>query len=250
MDRFWKTLFDKEERTCFAATIYGTGLLDVNIGAQIPSQFFSINPMQASRKDENVTQFRNILLEFDIGSPAEQLEKLKGVPYSTLVWSGGKSHHAIISLDESCKTRLEYDRLVRRVYKKVPGVDKAVKNPSRLSRVPGVVRDNGSMQTLVDVVCRRTASELADWLGPVQEQAEPAEQRRSLALSGWTTYFIMFGAEQGSRSNSVFRAACDMLRHGYTEQQAYAACAKVVDLPETEICSIIRSAAKTAFREL
>lgn len=243
---FWKILFDPEESTCFASTIYGTAICKVDTGIHLPGRFFSINPLKSNRTDANVTCYRNILLEFDDMPPAEQLELLKPVPFTTLVWSGGKSFHAIISLEEPCKTRKEYDSLVRRIYKVMPSVDKANKNPSRFSRMPGKVRDNGQLQELRDVICRRTRGELDAWLGPAPVEAETnSEQRYSLGISPWTKHFLAFGVEEGGRNAALFKAACDMLRHGYTEQQIFDKVVLVLDLPESEIITCIRSAKKT-----
>jgi hypothetical protein len=244
--KFWNTLFDQGERTCFANTIYGTAVCEIETGTSMPCQFFSINPLLSSRKDENVFRYRNILLEFDGALPAEQLELLKQVPYSTLVWSGGKSYHAIISLEMPCKDRKEYDAMVRRIYAAVPSVDKANKNPSRFSRAPEMMRDNGQLQVLKEVRRRIGRTELDAWLGPAPEVPEPnSEQRVSLHLSPWTKHFLMFGTQEGGRNAALFKAACDMLRHGYTEQQIFDKVTLVLDLPEFEIISCIRSAKKT-----
>lgn len=248
-EQFWKVLFNPNEQTCFAATVHGTGVVPVEVGMQIKSQFFSINPMEASRKDSNVTSYRNILLEFDHLPPAQQLAALKTVPYSTLVWSGNKSYHAIIALEEPCLTRTAYDALVRRIYAIVPGVDASVKNPSRLSRCPGVWRDGGTLQTLEDVVCRRSNVEIDAWLGPLPESVTTLLPRYSLGISPWTRYFLAMGAAPGKRNAQLFSAACDMLRHGYSESQIHELVSKVLDLTEREINTCIRSAASTVARD-
>jgi Primase C terminal 1 (PriCT-1) len=244
---FWKVLFDRDEQMCFAKDVYGTALYPANLAHLIsePFQFFSINPLQngRGRKDEHVTCYRNILLEFDHGSPAEQLTALTDVPHSTLVWSGGKSHHAIISLCTPCKDRAEYDALVRRIYAKLPMVDRSVKNPSRLSRVPNSVRDNENVQHLVRAGYRISQDELNAWLGPEPEKLKTEQPKmRSLHLSPWTKYFLMYGSETGQRNADLFKAACDMLRHGYSLDLVVDKAEEVLDLPRQEIIATVKSA--------
>lgn len=247
-----RTLFDKGEHVCQTDDVYGVDPKSAD-GILYPDyQFFCINPLKpgTSRRDDNVAVFRNILLEFDKGSLKEQLDWLNEVPYSILTWSGGKSHHAIISLDEPCDTRKEYDALVRRIYAKVPMADKSVKNPSRLSRTPGALRNNGSEQVLVHNRARISQADLGAWLGPEEKKLTTAQpEKRSLGISPWTRNFLMLGAETGKRNASLFAAACDMLRHGYDADMIAILAQNAVDLPEQEIRACIRSAEQAIRRE-
>lgn len=150
IDRFLKVLFEPEEQTCYASSPYDTKLY-----AQPTSDcvFFSINPMHTSRKDENVTCYRNILLELDKVPIEQQMNLvLSKIPVSTIVFSGNKSYHFIISLKEPAKDRETYDRIVRGLMQAIPEADPTTKNPSRLSRFPGVFRpDTRLFQELVYV---------------------------------------------------------------------------------------------------
>lgn len=246
-----RTLFDLGEPVCATNDVFGTSINC--LGYASPSyQFFCINPLKVgtSRRDDNVAVFRNILLEFDKGSPAEQLNILTDVPHSVLTWSGGKSHHAIISLEEPCKNRKEYDALIRRIYAKVPMADKSVKNPSRLSRTPGAMRNNGNEQTLIHDLGRVSRETLEAWLGPEEKKLTTAQpEKRSLGISPWTRNFLMLGAETGKRNASLFAAACDMLRHGYDADMIAILAQNAVDLPEQEIRACIRSAEQAVRRE-
>ena len=159
-NNFYSVLFEANEQTCFSNNIYGTLLQNNTNGPYCDTaQFFSINPMHTSRADSNVTNYRNILIEFDTLSPEEQLAQLTTVPYSTLTWSGGKSYHAILSLDSSCVDISAYKYLVRRIQSKLPDMDRSTGNPSRFSRMPNAIRDNGNEQTLVEVRSRVSTSE-------------------------------------------------------------------------------------------
>lgn len=104
-------------------------------------------------KNDNITRYTYALVESDDMSISEQdqiYRKLE-LPIACLVYSGGKSLHAIVKVDakdaEEYRKRVDflYDFLDRNGLK----VDKANRNPSRLSRLPGVTR-NGVMQSLID----------------------------------------------------------------------------------------------------
>ena len=73
------------------------------------------------------------------------------LPIAVLVYSGGKSVHAIVKID--APNYDEYRRRVDFLYKvcKESGldIDKQNRNPSRLSRMPGVMR-NGKKQFIID----------------------------------------------------------------------------------------------------
>ena len=105
-------------------------------------------------KNENVTEFRYTLVECDNMEPEEQrriIEKIK-LPVAALVFSGKKSIHAIVHVDAADST--EYRKRVEYIYQACNNaglsVDTQNKNPSRLSRMPGVLR-NGKVQELLAV---------------------------------------------------------------------------------------------------
>ena len=102
-------------------------------------------------KNENVTAFRYALVESDTLPIPEQdamYRKLE-LPIAALVYSGGKSLHAIVHVDAPDAD--EYYKRVNYLYdtleKNGVEIDRQNKNPSRLSRMPGVTR-NGKMQYL------------------------------------------------------------------------------------------------------
>ena len=116
-------------------------------------------------KNENVTRFRYALIESDSLSIPEQdslFRKLE-LPIACLVHSGGKSLHAIVHVDadsyEEYRKRVDflYDFLEKNEF----AVDKQNRNPSRLSRMPGVTR-NGNRQYLVATNIGRKS--WADWM--------------------------------------------------------------------------------------
>lgn len=152
--KFLQTLFNYGEQTCFGKSPFETDINDTPWDGFFDNDgdiFFSINPMHTSRADANVTAFRNILLECDNMPLDQQIAYIQHkVPITSIVYSGGKSYHFIISLAESCSTKEEYDQLVRRLHAYLPEVDPTTKNPSRFSRLPDVIRpDTNKLQELV-----------------------------------------------------------------------------------------------------
>jgi len=164
--KFFNLLFDQNEKTCFARDAKGTRVKSVPGKSDV---FFSINalhptedlapsmpyhkPDKPRRADANVVTFRNFLIEIDDMPLGKQISYVKNlVPFSTAVYSGGKSYHFIISLETPCETYVEYMSIAERIAKHVPKLDPSCKNPSRLSRIPNVMRpDTGKAQELLFV---------------------------------------------------------------------------------------------------
>ncbi len=105
-----------------------------------------------SVKDANITDYRYALVEsddMDIGRQYAIYKELQ-LPIKMLVFSGGKSLHAIVHI--GADTLDEYKKNVNYLYsvceKNGLKLDKQNRNPSRLSRIPGVER-NGKKQYIV-----------------------------------------------------------------------------------------------------
>jgi len=120
-------------------------------------------------KNENITRFTYALVESDDMPISEQdafYRKLE-LPIAALTSSAGKSIHAIVRVD--AKDNAEYRKRVDFLYdyleKNGLKVDKQNRNPSRLSRMPGVTR-NGKEQTLIATNIGRTS--WIDWLDFVE----------------------------------------------------------------------------------
>ena len=111
------------------------------------------NPLDGKGvRDENVTSYRYALLESDqlsIGMQYAIMKRLE-LPIAVLVHSGKKSLHAIVRVDA-----ISYDEYRKRVdylydvcAKNGLKLDRQNRNPSRLSRMPGVMRE-GKPQYIV-----------------------------------------------------------------------------------------------------
>lgn len=112
------------------------------------------NPLNGSGvKNDNVTDFRYALVESDSIPIAQQngiMHDLK-LPIAALVFTGGKSLHAIVRIEAGGfkEYRERVDFLYKICDKNGLHVDRNCRNPSRLSRMPGVMR-NGKKQFLVE----------------------------------------------------------------------------------------------------
>ena len=105
-------------------------------------------------KNENVRSFRFGLVESDKMSLSEQeaLYRKLELPIACMVHSGGKSIHAIVRIDakDADEYRQRMDFLYEFLGRHGCVVDTQNRNPSRLSRMPGVTR-NGVEQRLLAV---------------------------------------------------------------------------------------------------
>lgn len=119
--------------------------------------------------NDNVTRFDYALVECDDLPTQDQEAFLRRyeLPIAALVHSGGKSIHAIVRVDapdyEEYRKRVDflYEFLDKHGY----SVDKQNRNPSRLSRMPGVNR-NGNKQYLIATNIGRKS--WVDWLDFVE----------------------------------------------------------------------------------
>lgn len=111
------------------------------------------NPMDGKDvRNDNVTAFNYALVESDSQDIEKQYALMQELqlPIAMLVHSGGKSLHAIVRVDagsiEEYRSRVDYLYTVCR--KNGLEIDGQNKNPSRLSRMPGVTR-RGNKQYIV-----------------------------------------------------------------------------------------------------
>ena len=172
-------LFDEDE-------MFGAGdLYDNKVIPVFPVatgfQYFTVNPHGTSqscptmsqditRCDENVSKFRNFVFEMDDITLKEQeiLIDSIDIDFSTVIFSGGKSYHCIISLESALNlppkeidSINEYKRVWKRLAAYIdmyaqeiglagPGVtvlDPSCCNPSRYTRYPNSLRlDKGVIQ--------------------------------------------------------------------------------------------------------
>lgn len=138
------------------------------------------NPLDGKGvKNANVTDYRFALVESDetdVGKQNALLRELE-LPIAMLVYSGGKSLHAIVRVDANSlpqyKERVEY--IYNVCDKNGLVVDRQNKNPSRLSRMPGIIR-NGHKQFIVDQnIGKATYDEWKEWIEEVNDDLPDPE---------------------------------------------------------------------------
>lgn len=112
------------------------------------------NPLDGKGvKNENVSDYRYALVESDNMEIEKQNAIMRELelPITLLVHSGKRSIHAIVRVDAA--TYEEYRKRVDYLYnvckKNGLNVDNQNRNPSRLSRLPGIMR-NGKKQFIID----------------------------------------------------------------------------------------------------
>ena len=125
-------------------------------------------------KNENVTRFTYALVESDTLPVAEQdilFRKLE-LPVAALVHSGGKSLHAIVRVDaenyEEYRNRVEF--LYDFLDKHGVSIDKQNRNPSRLSRMPGVTRSGNRQYLVATNIGRKSWVEWMDFVEGVSDE--------------------------------------------------------------------------------
>ncbi len=138
------------------------------------------NPLDGKGvKNENVTDYRYALVESDSMALEEQNALIRELelPVAMLVYSGGKSIHAIIKIDASdySEYRKRVDYLYNICHKNGLEIDKNNRNPSRLSRLPGVMR-NGRKQYIIDTnIGKESFTEWQDWIESINDDMPDPE---------------------------------------------------------------------------
>ncbi len=137
-----------------------------------------INPLDGKGAgDKNVTRYTYALAEAD-SMPIEDQKKLlinMKLPIAALVESGGKSVHAIVKVGAS--NEAEYKQRVAFLFKVLGEqnfvVDTNNKNPSRLSRLPGVMRGDKCQALLATNIGCSSWEEWLDELEGINDDLPP-----------------------------------------------------------------------------
>ncbi|KLU66326.1 hypothetical protein DEAC_c17250 [Desulfosporosinus acididurans] len=143
------------------------------------------NPLDGSGvKNENVTEFRYALVESDdmeIDKQNAIIRELE-LPVACLVHSGKKSLHAIVKIEAANydEYRKRVDYLYSVLKKNGLNVDTQNRNPSRLSRMPGVMR-NGQKQFLVDTnIGKESWKDWQEWIEGINDDLPEPESLESV----------------------------------------------------------------------
>ncbi|MDU5143538.1 MAG: AAA family ATPase [Paenibacillus dendritiformis] len=130
-------------------------------------------------KNENVTEFRYALVESDTMDIEKQNAIMRELelPIAVMVYSGGKSLHAIVRIEAANydEYRKRVDYLYNVCKKNGLNIDNQNRNPSRLSRMPGVER-NGKKQFIVDVnIGKGSWAEWHEWIEGINDDLPDPE---------------------------------------------------------------------------
>ena len=138
------------------------------------------NPLDGNGvKNENVTEYRYALVESDsmpVGQQHAIIRELE-LPVAVLVHSGKKSLHAIVHIDAA-----NYDEYRKRVdylydvcQKNGLKVDAQNRNPSRLSRMPGVTRDGHRQFIVAENIGKESYEQWHEWIEGVNDDLPEPE---------------------------------------------------------------------------
>lgn len=251
---FIETLFKENEEVCVSHDGYGyhsvpvshlnystLELISPNSGVQNKTistseiKLIAINPTRGFRRDENVTSFRNFLIEIDDMPLADQLayvDEMK-LPYSVCIFSGNKSLHFSVCLEEtlpSYKLYYYYATWLLRIMNKA---DQKTKNPTRSIRFPGAIR-NGREQKLVKLRKKITLETLNAWLSQY-EGLRPSEFdenkkitiipdiNREELIPRWVWNKLYSGINpQKGRNLEWFKIASEFGKAGYQNEDTIA----------------------------
>lgn len=138
------------------------------------------NPLDGKGvKNENVTEFRYALVESDTMDIEKQNAIMRELelPIAVMVYSGGKSLHAIVRVEAANydEYRKRVDYLYNVCKKNGLNIDNQNRNPSRLSRMPGIER-NGKKQFIVDTnIGKASWAEWHEWIEGINDDLPDPE---------------------------------------------------------------------------
>lgn len=223
----------------------------------------ALNPIKGFREDVNSTAYRSFLVELDYGDNATQIEYIKriGLPYSALVFSGGKSVHCLITLDRDLPSYEVYYHIAEWILGICTMADPNTKNPSRSIRIPGAERDPGKFQELLELKGPVKLQDLADWLA-LHPESKPAKQERKQIstepldlnlIKPWVAHALTkeFNPTKG-RNKTWFAIGCEFCLMGYSEEDTTALLATYFvptkDFKDKEWKTTLKSAFKYMYQ--
>lgn len=143
------------------------------------------NPLDGKGvKNENVTDYRYALVESDTMELSKQYSLMLELqmPIAMLVHSGGKSIHAIVKIDAGSMD--EYRQKVNYLYevcqKNGMQIDKQNRNPSRLSRMPGVTRKGKPQYIIAENIGCDTFEEWKEYIEGLNDDLPDMENLEGL----------------------------------------------------------------------
>lgn len=186
----------------------------------------SINPISGYKNDSHCTAFRSFLIEADHMSLEDQrhyFEKELDLKFSSCVYSGEKSYHYIITLDEDLPNVGYYRFYAQWILNICSQADQNTKNPSRSTRFPDNIRNGGKKQDVIHIGSRITQEALFRWLSH-WENCKPVQRSRSVqnfnrnfhnTIPPWIQENLKNGITI-DRNNTWFKLACSCFKNGWS----------------------------------
>ncbi|NJO48264.1 MAG: hypothetical protein HC840_00950 [Leptolyngbyaceae cyanobacterium RM2_2_4] len=190
----------------------------------------ALNPITGWRKDEYCTAFRNFLIEMDYGPLPEQLAYAKaiGLPYSAVVFSGNKSLHFLISLDQDLPSEEVWRTMAEWTLAIATAADQNTKNPSRQIRIPGAYRGPGKKQLMVENKGATGLKDFAAWLAQHPNAKPRPPEKRTVSgsrdfskIKPWVSVRLAAGivGQKSGRNKEWFAIAVEFAIAGYSEDE-------------------------------
>jgi hypothetical protein len=222
----------------------------------------ALNPIKGWRQDEDCTALRNFLVEVDTGTLQSQLDYVKAIkmPYSAIVFSGNKSMHFLISLDQDLPNETIYRLFSEWILAIATMADQQTKNPSRSIRIPGGMRKEGR-QRLVDFKGAVKLTDLVDWLklhpGAKPQPPEKRQVRKDHhfnSIKPWAIELLQNGLDASrGRNNQWYAIAYEFALSGYSEDDTIEILGNYFTpergFKEREWLTTIKSAYKHAYED-
>jgi hypothetical protein len=190
-------------------------------------QLIAINPISGFRRDENVTAFRSFLIELDDGGLKDQFDYIKsiGLPYSVCIFSGSKSLHFAVTLNEDLPDEDTYRLYSEWLLRVVSRADQKTKNPSRSIRFAGNLRrETGKEMKIVDFRGRIPLADLMYFLSKHPDKDPRLEYvKRSVEVTAevngvpdWIWRKLASGIDESKgRNNEWFGIFMEFAKAGY-----------------------------------
>lgn len=236
----------------------------------VPSEkllLVALNPIKGFRADENVLKYRNFLMEMDGYELKAQIEYMKRLemPYSAIVFSGSKSMHFLISLEEDLPSEKMWRLFAQWILNIAALADQQTKNPSRGIRIPGGLRlvgDDWSPQRLVEFKGPVKLSDLVSFLKkhpnaqPKEPEKRPVNPNFNFpGIGEWCLDLLQNGlkADKG-RNNQWYAIAYEFALSGMSEDDTIEVLGRYFTpergFKEREWLVTVKSAFKHAYEEM
>lgn len=244
-NKFMKLLFDEGETVCVShnkfayhsiaqAELSEDNILLISNSENVNPQsvsfkdidLVSVNPIKGQRNDANCTAFRSFIVEadhMDLDDQRKYIEKELCLPFSSCIFSGNRSYHYVISLDEPLPSVEVYKFFAQWILNICSLADQATKNPSRSTRFPDNIRKNGRNQDVIHLGTRVSQEDLFRWLfqwenlKPVQHLRQTENFNRNFhnTIPAWVQTDLQIGITT-DRNKTWFSHACSCFKNGWS----------------------------------